>query len=278
MKSIFLALALTATQTIAYPKKANQLPNSVLIKANFPGLGHKKITNGVQSGGGEKNQFGLDFQATNGNWAALCIMDSDKDGRTNGEELGDPACTWVQGSNSTVLSKTITNPSIQDTNATKVGGTGGGGLTSAQQDIIRFIAETRPTLLRVHGAMMGLAWGVFVPFALLLVFLKKPLNKPVFLLHMCTMVLVVVMTIIAFAIILYANKQNEEYFIGESRTHGITGLALNGFLRPDKADVGSGTKKMYVRAWSGVLCKGKFYFPKCWYGVTNNAYSVVVLN
>ena len=24
-------------------------------------------------------------------------MDSDKDGKTNGEELGDPNCTWTNG-------------------------------------------------------------------------------------------------------------------------------------------------------------------------------------
>ena len=28
---------------------------------------------------------------------ALCLHDSDQDGRTNGEELGDPCCTWFPG-------------------------------------------------------------------------------------------------------------------------------------------------------------------------------------
>ena len=27
----------------------------------------------------------------------LCRKDSDGDGKTNGEELGDPNCVWVQG-------------------------------------------------------------------------------------------------------------------------------------------------------------------------------------
>ena len=28
---------------------------------------------------------------------ALCNMDSDGDGQTNGEELGDPHCVWTVG-------------------------------------------------------------------------------------------------------------------------------------------------------------------------------------
>jgi len=31
----------------------------------------------------------------------LCMLDSDGDGRTNGEELGDPECVWIQGAAST---------------------------------------------------------------------------------------------------------------------------------------------------------------------------------
>ncbi|VDP67653.1 unnamed protein product [Echinostoma caproni] len=31
------------------------------------------------------------------NWSELCKLDSDGDGLTNGEELGDPECTWTNG-------------------------------------------------------------------------------------------------------------------------------------------------------------------------------------
>lgn len=30
-------------------------------------------------------------------WSQLCNEDSDQDGKTNGEELGDPDCTWTRG-------------------------------------------------------------------------------------------------------------------------------------------------------------------------------------
>ncbi|VDI61739.1 dopamine beta-monooxygenase [Mytilus galloprovincialis] len=39
------------------------------------------------------------------------MMDSDGDGRTNGEELGDPTCEWQQ-KNHTPLSKTVSHPGV----------------------------------------------------------------------------------------------------------------------------------------------------------------------
>jgi hypothetical protein len=48
------------------------------------------------------NVFGLDVQATLAgglpNWLAVCALDSDNDGKTNGAELGDPCCVWKNGS------------------------------------------------------------------------------------------------------------------------------------------------------------------------------------
>ena len=46
-----------------------------------------------------KNAFGSDFAAAGATWTvALCNQDSDLDGYTNGEELGDPSCSWTQAS------------------------------------------------------------------------------------------------------------------------------------------------------------------------------------
>lgn len=38
--------------------------------------------------------FGHDYMQTGGNWSELCRMDSNKDGLTNGQHLGDPCCQW----------------------------------------------------------------------------------------------------------------------------------------------------------------------------------------
>ena len=42
--------------------------------------------------------------------ATLCQMDSDGDGKTNGEELGDPNCTWTPGAQPSMTTG-ITHPS-----------------------------------------------------------------------------------------------------------------------------------------------------------------------
>jgi hypothetical protein len=48
-------------------------------------------------GGGERNQFGEDFDLNGQVWgAALAMLDSDGDGFTNGEELQDPDGGWTQ--------------------------------------------------------------------------------------------------------------------------------------------------------------------------------------
>ena len=45
-----------------------------------------------------RNPFGLDFAKHGFKWTAeLCERDSDGDGLTNGQELGDPHCTWHVG-------------------------------------------------------------------------------------------------------------------------------------------------------------------------------------
>ena len=49
----------------------------------------------------EWNAFGTDIKDTlvdgKPDWASVCEIDSDGDGATNGEELGDSGCTWVMG-------------------------------------------------------------------------------------------------------------------------------------------------------------------------------------
>ncbi|KAF0697918.1 Aste57867_11415 [Aphanomyces stellatus] len=49
-------------------------------------------------GSGQCNQFGVDFKAAGHKWSIeLCQLDSDGDGATNGQELGDPCCVWQEG-------------------------------------------------------------------------------------------------------------------------------------------------------------------------------------
>lgn len=60
----------------------------------WQGVGHQ-----VKGGGGPRNPFGLAFKEHGFTWTEqLCKEDSDNDGKTNGEELGDPNCVWTKGS------------------------------------------------------------------------------------------------------------------------------------------------------------------------------------
>jgi len=57
------------------------------------GVGHV-----TPQGGGARNPFGYSFNHQNKEWTRdLCKADSDYDGKTNGEELGDPDCIWTRG-------------------------------------------------------------------------------------------------------------------------------------------------------------------------------------
>ncbi|KAG6623494.1 Cleavage induced conserved protein [Phytophthora cinnamomi] len=70
-----------------------RIPNG----ANVPGI---KALGHVDSTGEEsaRNVFGIAFEEAGTEWTKeLCEADSDEDGQTNGQELGDPCCVWVEG-------------------------------------------------------------------------------------------------------------------------------------------------------------------------------------
>jgi len=97
LSMLFLSLP---TLSHSYPRFQAQIPNGASVPnpcqpgATWPGVGHK-----AEGGGGPRNPFGLAFFANGKVWtAALCQQDSDGDGKTNGQELGDPDCTWTVGS------------------------------------------------------------------------------------------------------------------------------------------------------------------------------------
>ncbi|XP_065180604.1 temptin-like [Sycon ciliatum] len=60
-------------------------------------VGHVASCTGPPSGKG--NPFGKAFHTIGGIWnETICMADSDGDGVANGAELGDPNCTFIQGS------------------------------------------------------------------------------------------------------------------------------------------------------------------------------------
>jgi len=107
-----VSLAVFLMRAHAYPSFRDTCPNCRNVP-NCDGV----LVNGVghlnEAGGGPRNQFGIDFhEQYTGVWdEIICRMDSDGDGRTNGEELGDPNCVWTSG-DTPEITEGITHPGL----------------------------------------------------------------------------------------------------------------------------------------------------------------------
>ena len=93
---------LLATGTLAFNANAkstfpNYIPNASVSTAQGPCTNCHRDP----SGGDTLTLFGQDVYATlegrRPDWSALYSLDSDGDGQTNGQELGDPCGTWIRG-------------------------------------------------------------------------------------------------------------------------------------------------------------------------------------
>ncbi|XP_046368389.2 tyramine beta-hydroxylase-like isoform X2 [Haliotis rufescens] len=110
---ILTFLLLVAT-TSAYRFYQDEIPNGNHVphpcKPNYLwwGVGHANPL-----GGGLKNPFGQDFARYHSWTPELCRLDSDGDGMTNGQELGDPECIWTKGTFPSTSSG-ITHPGVCD--------------------------------------------------------------------------------------------------------------------------------------------------------------------
>ena len=98
MRAFLLSCAaftlMVPTTTSAKPAFVGSVPNASTLSCNTCHVaGSPKSV---------RNDFGIDVKATlkggMPDWSALCELDSDGDGATNGEELQDMLCEWVSGS------------------------------------------------------------------------------------------------------------------------------------------------------------------------------------
>ncbi|TMW56991.1 hypothetical protein Poli38472_002916 [Pythium oligandrum] len=86
------AVLCVAPLASARPEFVQLIPNGDNVEG-VQGLGHKD-----KAGGGSLNDFGKAFSNAGQEWTKeLCEADSDGDGQTNGQELGDPCCKWTKG-------------------------------------------------------------------------------------------------------------------------------------------------------------------------------------
>ena len=120
--------------------RGNMLPNAEAVGAGC-NLCH------VSGGGSPRNGFGLDVEAlvtVNGRevfWTPeLAALDSDGDGFTNGEELGDPEGTWEAGDDPPGDAAQITNPADAESRPPEAVSTAVGKSTWAR---IKALVESR---------------------------------------------------------------------------------------------------------------------------------------
>ncbi|KAF0774615.1 hypothetical protein AaE_001678 [Aphanomyces astaci] len=94
MKAYFVAACMSAASVLAYDIYRLRIPNGLTTTTDgVSAVGHVN-----KYGRGRATPFGRDFERLGGKWTQeLCEKDSDGDGATNGQELGDPCCTWKVG-------------------------------------------------------------------------------------------------------------------------------------------------------------------------------------
>ncbi|KAG7398432.1 hypothetical protein PHYBOEH_011134 [Phytophthora boehmeriae] len=86
-------VALLSPPTEAKPGFVKLIPNGANVP-NTPALGHTDGTGDSTA----NNAFGKAFDNAGREWTTtLCKADTDGDGQTNGQELGDPCCEWTEG-------------------------------------------------------------------------------------------------------------------------------------------------------------------------------------
>ncbi|KAK6184054.1 hypothetical protein SNE40_006595 [Patella caerulea] len=100
LRVVFLIVSLS--MVYCHKRYMDQIPNGHKVKNPcksseiWQAVGHNDILDGHTG----YNLFGEDFKRHNKEWSRdLCMLDSDKDGNTNGEELGDPSCIWTSTGN-----------------------------------------------------------------------------------------------------------------------------------------------------------------------------------
>jgi len=113
MMNLLPLLAVLPALVLSYQHFQEKIPNGDRVPHPFrtnyvwSGVGHAN-----ENGGGRRNPFGRDFARNSYIWdSCICKHDSDGDGKTNGEELGDPDCVWRPGSQPSVNTG-LTHPGI----------------------------------------------------------------------------------------------------------------------------------------------------------------------
>uniref|UniRef100_A0A8W8J2Y0 Temptin Cys/Cys disulfide domain-containing protein n=1 Tax=Magallana gigas TaxID=29159 RepID=A0A8W8J2Y0_MAGGI len=112
MWSLYLSvLSASLSVLCAWPEFVNKIPNGRSVPnpcGSEPKLwrvvGHQYATRSLFSTAKKRaltdpflNVFGQMYRDNNYRWSDICDLDADGDGKSNGQELGDPDCVWKRG-------------------------------------------------------------------------------------------------------------------------------------------------------------------------------------
>ncbi|KAI0564970.1 hypothetical protein FGB62_22g469 [Gracilaria domingensis] len=116
---VIVALALAA-QAAAHPEFLRRIPNGDAHGKEGTGITCRYLGHENCFPGAERNPFGLDFKEAGLRWTKeLCEKDSDDDGVSNGEELGDPCCLWSESDPTEVRLNMLSHPGVAEEDGAK---------------------------------------------------------------------------------------------------------------------------------------------------------------
>ena len=124
-----LAVLLAVPSALAHSTFMKHIPNGNNVHDQFGkawvAVGHTAASPddvpNFASDGFERNPFGWAFARAGFTWTReLCLEDSDADGLTNGEELGDPQCVWQLG-DAPSRTVNITHPGMTNADSVRAG-------------------------------------------------------------------------------------------------------------------------------------------------------------
>mmetsp|Transcript_35018 Transcript_35018/g.83031 ORF Transcript_35018/g.83031 Transcript_35018/m.83031 type:complete len:369 (-) Transcript_35018:765-1871(-) len=211
-------------------------------------------------GGGPRNTFGLDFKNHGLQWTKdLCTKDSDGDGQTNGQELGDPCCQWSKGNPLPLPETLVSHPGRSDSTLDRPA-----ALTDcADAAGARNTSESTPPgssvipHQRTHGILMAVAWVLLAPAGAAVARLIPALGMACFYAHVLLQASALVLTVAGTALIVAKQSLPAAWVTWEGLpySHGRVGIIvlalalaqpINGAIRPHP---GTGA---WRRVWEAV--------------------------
>ncbi|KAK1942509.1 Temptin [Phytophthora citrophthora] len=127
--TLAVGLMVAPSTVQGYAKYVKLVPNGGNVPDNS-NIGHLD-----PAGETGVSDFGKAFATAGNAWnTALCQLDTDGDGYTNGQELGDPCCTWTSSNTAGLVTDGVSDPSdatkTPTSSALKAGCSSGGTSTN----------------------------------------------------------------------------------------------------------------------------------------------------